>query len=181
MFAGCTTFKQAQLDRMNCSSFTMTPGDVLYLPKSVVHFATTDPGVVTSHLTISLTRKGRTWQDVVSGMCKLTGHPLCPYVQQVLDLHVATDQGVPWLELVDSDTPCLELQQRVLEFHPSSLRSALENARATLPSYTSMRDVQQLLARLSKCSSDLGVQDGEALQVQHVLERRDKASCLVHA
>ena len=159
---------------MNCSSFTLTPGDVLYLPKSVVHFATTDPGVVASHLTISLSRSGRTWQEVVNGMCQMTGHPLCSYIQQVLNLHVATDQGVPWLDLVDADNPCSELQQRVLGFHPSSLRSALETTRALLPSYIKPQDIYQLLARLGKCASDLGIQDGKVVQVDQMLQQRDK-------
>jgi hypothetical protein len=151
----------------------MTPGDVLYLPKSVVHFATTDPGVVASHLTISLMRKGRTWQDVVNGMCGLTGNTLCPYVQQVLKHHVSTEQGVPWLDLVEAITPCSELRHRVLGFQPSSLRSAL-GATPSSPSYTNTRDIHLLIYQLGQCSSELGVQEGGAsLKVRHVLQSRE--------
>lgn len=158
---------------MNCSSFTLTPGDVLYLPKSVIHFATTDPGVVASHLTISLSRSGRTWQEVVKGMCELTGHPLCGYINILLDKHVSTDAGLPWLDLVDGTLPCQTLQQLVLGFQPSSLRSALQAIDLTA-SYVNSRDIDVLLARLGSCSSELGVKKGTVVQVLNVLTSRSE-------
>jgi len=157
----------------------MTPGDVLYLPKSVVHFATTDPGVVASHLTLSLSREGRTWQEVVNGMCQMTRHRLCPYLREVLNLHVAEDEGVPWLDLVGAVAPCEELQQRILGFQPSSLRSAIGSTTVIPPSYVSSSDIHQLLTRLGKCGSDLGIQDGELVQVARVLQQREEVRAVM--
>ena len=47
----------------------MAPGDVLYMPKGVVHFAqTVDTGDITFHLTIGLHRKRMQWLDVIDHM-----------------------------------------------------------------------------------------------------------------
>jgi len=162
----------------------MHPGDVLYLPKSMVHFATTEPDVVSAHLTMSIERSGRTWQDMVVGMCYMTGHPLCSYFDTVLQSHVRGEQGLPWLDLVDDHAQpvCDKLHQLVLSFHNSSLRSALSaNAAGQGSSYASVRSKQQLLYRLGQCHAELGVgRNGASTVVQAVLQDPKRVILPVH-
>jgi hypothetical protein len=66
---GCTAFNFSALDGMQCTTFALDVGDVLYLPKGVVHYArnvnsTADKAneKVSAHLTLGLDRTGATWQ-----------------------------------------------------------------------------------------------------------------------
>ena len=38
---GCNTYTVNDTVNLHCTDFTMGPGDVLYMPKGVVHYATT--------------------------------------------------------------------------------------------------------------------------------------------
>ena len=57
---GCTTYRVEDTDAFVCDEFTMAPGDVLYMPKGVVHYATTADSI-SFHLTIGLHRDNRQW------------------------------------------------------------------------------------------------------------------------
>lgn len=67
--AGCTTHEEESLSTMTCSNMTMVPGDMLYLPKGVVHAATTAPGFdSTTHVTIGLIRDNFKYGDLLASL-----------------------------------------------------------------------------------------------------------------
>ena len=62
---GCTPYTTDDTHSLVCDDFTMAPGDVLYMPKGVVHYADTDPNEEAFHLTIGIHRQNLQWIDVV--------------------------------------------------------------------------------------------------------------------
>eukprot|EP00055_Hartaetosiga_balthica_P017311 m.115075 g.115075 ORF g.115075 m.115075 type:complete len:3091 (-) comp9287_c0_seq2:1834-11106(-) len=62
---GCTRYEDEALGAYACEHFTLNAGDVMYLPKGVIHFATAGPQG-SSHITISLEREGISWGDAVA-------------------------------------------------------------------------------------------------------------------
>ena len=65
----CTTYTHGDMLRMDaCRSLTLSPGDVLYMPKGFVHSAHTLEGEASVHLTIGIKRSGRRWRDLVANV-----------------------------------------------------------------------------------------------------------------
>ena len=92
---GCTRVEGALEDpELACKELVMGPGDVLYLPKGVVHTATTVNDTVSAHLTISLKRDGLRWGDLFSAVCGRAPHAGCPALDR---LATAVPMGVAWL------------------------------------------------------------------------------------
>ncbi|EGD79911.1 hypothetical protein PTSG_10194 [Salpingoeca rosetta] len=61
---GCTRYEDRDLRGMRCTEFTLRAGDTMYMPKGIIHFALSgEEG--SSHLTISLERKGLAWADAL--------------------------------------------------------------------------------------------------------------------
>ena len=48
---------------MSCTNLTLTVGDVLYLPRGMVHVASTSTST-SIHMTYQLQTKGQTWADI---------------------------------------------------------------------------------------------------------------------
>ena len=65
---GCTTYTVDDAASLDCEDFLMEPGDVLYMPKGVVHYADTHKDTETFHLTIGLHRVNMQWLDVLHYM-----------------------------------------------------------------------------------------------------------------
>ena len=67
---GCTAYVEDAIERaggdLECTARSLEAGDVLYLPKGVVHAARTDATAPAAHLTISLPMKGKTWGDLLT-------------------------------------------------------------------------------------------------------------------
>ena len=63
---GCTAHTEEAINTegMECTRHTMGPGNALYMPKGVVHFAHTSPDQTAAHLTIALPMKGYTMGDL---------------------------------------------------------------------------------------------------------------------
>ena len=61
---GCTPYTVDDTHSLQCEEFTMAPGDVLYMPKGVVHYAVTHNATEAFHLTIGLHRDNMQWLDV---------------------------------------------------------------------------------------------------------------------
>ena len=61
---GCTQYSVDDTHSLLCDDFTMAPGDMLYMPKGVVHYAVTDNATEAFHLTIGLHRENMQWLDV---------------------------------------------------------------------------------------------------------------------
>ena len=66
--AGCTTYSVDDTHSLECTDFRMAPGDVLYMPKGVVHYALTEDGAEAYHLTVGLHRDNMQWRDVFYGL-----------------------------------------------------------------------------------------------------------------
>ena len=62
---GCTQYTVDDTHSLRCEDFTMAPGDVLYMPKGVVHYAVTSPDAESFHLTVGLHRDNLQWLDVL--------------------------------------------------------------------------------------------------------------------
>ena len=92
---GCTRVEGALEDpELACTEVAMGPGDVLYLPKGIVHTATTVNDTLSAHLTISLKRDGLRWGDLFSAVCGQAPHAGCPSLDR---LAAAAPMGVAWL------------------------------------------------------------------------------------
>jgi len=80
---GCTKYTAEDTDSLLCEDFVMSPGDVLYMPKGVVHYALTDSSSEAFHLTIGLHRENMQWLDVFHFM-----------IEQAVDLPQSRRHGV---------------------------------------------------------------------------------------
>jgi hypothetical protein len=145
---------------MRCESFTLTPGDVLYMPKSIVHFATTNSNQTSAHLTVSIERKGRTWEDMARRACAVTGSPACAAVEALLAQVVQTADGLPWYQLASVPAEgnseaavCARFGQLLLGFEAESLASQLERANGLQLLWTSKADVLTVLRRMAACEA----------------------------
>eukprot|EP00045_Choanoeca_perplexa_P018469 m.292733 g.292733 ORF g.292733 m.292733 type:complete len:3199 (-) comp17828_c0_seq1:4442-14038(-) len=153
--ASCDNFDpQVLLRTTNCQHFTLHTGDVLYLPKAVIHYATTDPGQVSAHLTISIDRDDRTWKGLVTTAALVTEHPAAGLVQEVLTKAENSPLGMPWYMLPSHDhtAACQQLTELVLGFEPWSLRSFLKHHKTWMSSFSTDR----LLQQIGRCDNQLG-------------------------
>ena len=61
---GCTAYEDEHLRGMRCEQFVLREGDTMYMPKGIIHYALSgEQG--SSHITISLERKGLAWADAI--------------------------------------------------------------------------------------------------------------------
>ena len=63
---GCTRYERRLLKSMSCTNLTLTAGDVLYLPRGMVHVASTSTST-SIHMTYQLQTKGHTWAELRYG------------------------------------------------------------------------------------------------------------------
>ena len=67
---------------MDCAEVTLWPGDVLYLPRGTVHFATTDAEEGSTHMTYQLMTDSSSWLARVTSACaRLQAPALCQSMQ----------------------------------------------------------------------------------------------------
>ncbi|EDQ88297.1 uncharacterized protein MONBRDRAFT_32951 [Monosiga brevicollis MX1] len=144
---GCTNFDIAETDKMRCEHFTLSPGDVLYLPKSTIHFATTSPNTTTAHITLSLERQGQSWIDLA-----------CTVIESTLASLETSPSGLRWLELATfpTDEPCQMAQKRLLGFEKDSLRTLVAQDPQLSFTYVTSKDILTTLQRLASCTASLG-------------------------
>ena len=103
---GCTGYTDENLRGMKCSTFTLNEGDTLYLPKGIIHYAIAQEGG-SSHITISLERKGLAWADALlygasEASAVIKGHPFHRRWAAAVKQMVGTYEGVPYLEAIPS-------------------------------------------------------------------------------
>ena len=103
---GCTSYTDENLRGMKCSTFTLNEGDTLYLPKGIIHYAIAQEGG-SSHITISLERKGLAWADALlygasEASAVIKGHPFHRRWAAAVKQMVSTFEGVPYLEAIPS-------------------------------------------------------------------------------
>lgn len=138
----------------------MFPGDVLYLPKATIHYATTEPDQVSAHLTVSIDREQRTWQDIITNAALLTDQGPADMVADVLTDVTVRPIGMPWLMVPSYDpvVACQQLTQLVLGFEPWSLRTLLREASpsTTTRAWFASPEINTLLQRLGRCDNQLG-------------------------
>jgi hypothetical protein len=62
--SGCSSFNESELEKMRCQIIETRPGDILYIPRSVVHgaMATSETSI---HVSFGLIENGRMWSDYV--------------------------------------------------------------------------------------------------------------------
>ncbi|EDQ85702.1 uncharacterized protein MONBRDRAFT_38713 [Monosiga brevicollis MX1] len=155
---GCTNFDIAETDKMRCEHFTLSPGDVLYLPKSTIHFATTSPNTTTAHITLSLERQGQSWIDLVRRACAVLDNQACTVIESTLASLETSPSGLHWLELATfpTDEPCQMAQKRLLGFEKDSLRTLVAQDPQLDFTYVTSKDVLATLQRLASCTASLG-------------------------
>eukprot|EP00301_Raphidiophrys_heterophryoidea_P018915 c3907_g1_i1.p2 GENE.c3907_g1_i1~~c3907_g1_i1.p2 ORF type:complete len:160 (+),score=39.54 c3907_g1_i1:316-795(+) len=60
---GCNVYSVEEVDSLSCQNFEMLPGDVLYMPKGLVHYALTGNETQSHHITIGLHQDKLRWLD----------------------------------------------------------------------------------------------------------------------
>ena len=103
---GCTSYTDENLRGMKCSTFTLNAGDTLYLPKGIIHYAIAQEGG-SSHITISLERKGLAWADALLYGGLEAAHIIDTYEfqqrwQTAVSTVISDHRGVPYLEALPS-------------------------------------------------------------------------------
>eukprot|EP00941_MAST-03F_sp_MAST-3F-sp1_P002189 g2189.t1 len=74
--AGCSTYTVEGASTFECIDFELVPGDFLYMPKGVVHYAITNSDDdYAAHITIGLRRNGMKWIDVAAYTLTYEGYP----------------------------------------------------------------------------------------------------------
>ena len=157
--ASCDNFDVDVLLRTtDCQTFTLFPGDVLYLPKAVIHFATTDPDQVSAHLTVSIDRAERTWQELITTAALVADSAAASLVQSVLSDAATTYLGMPWYMLPshDHEKACEELTTLVVGAQPWSLQSLLQTDTGPASTWISASTVRHLIQKLNNCDSEVG-------------------------
>ena len=67
---GCVTYSQDVLaQHFDCTERLLRPGDVLYLPRGVPHFAHTDNSSLSLHATLALAHQDVTFPELVEAAC----------------------------------------------------------------------------------------------------------------
>lgn len=59
-----TSYTMQDLDRFDCEQFEMVAGDLLYMPKGIIHVALTSNIQQSAHLTVGLNHDGLAWKDL---------------------------------------------------------------------------------------------------------------------
>ncbi|EDQ87631.1 uncharacterized protein MONBRDRAFT_33191 [Monosiga brevicollis MX1] len=133
---GCTTYTMSMLQPMICRNVTLHQGDSMYLPKGVIHYAVTTD-TPSAHLTIGLSRTGRTWLDVLTAQCQRTTLPsyVCHQYEALANAVGQTPEGLIWHELAVPglatwrEQLCASLSPLIMGEASYSLLSALSGIR----------------------------------------------------
>jgi hypothetical protein len=88
------------LEKMDCDTFVMEPGSVLYMPKGIVHFAETRGDDMSVHMTLGLLQDSHTWQDVLSYACLQTESKDCKQLDRAFSSMYAQGQGLAWRDVI---------------------------------------------------------------------------------
>jgi len=159
---GCTSYQKRDLAKMDCQQVTLHPGDVLYMPKGIIHYATTRANITSTHLTIGLFRKGHTWRDVFHRQCRLTASDAsCRQLNKLLLEVSSTPAGLVWNDLAAApfdDEPltgiCQQLNALVSGSHPSALSKLLSKPLTKSNTYEqSARELLALLPDVTQCQA----------------------------
>ena len=85
---------------MDCETFVMEPGSVLYMPKGVVHYAETRGEEMSVHMTLGLLQDSHTWQDMLMYGCLHAKRTDCQQLEKAFKSLFANEQGVEWRDLI---------------------------------------------------------------------------------
>ena len=147
---------------MDCQQVTLHPGDVMYMPKGIVHYATTRANVSSTHLTIGIIRTGHTWRDVFHRQCHVTvSDNSCRQLNKLLLEVSLTPVGLVWNDLAARpfqeeayEGICKYLNMLVSGDHPASLSKLLRKPLTKSNTYEqSARELLALLPDVTQCQS----------------------------
>ena len=149
----CNNYNDLVLQHMDCFNFTLVPGDFLYLPQGTIHFATTDPGVVSAHMTVSGERNNITWHERVVTSSIAINEELGDLVSALLSRSLLTPLGMPWhFPATDPGNACVMLHEMVLGEEPWSLANLIQTNLSTAEQgLVSNRDIRLHLRQLGSC------------------------------
>ena len=183
---------------MDCQHVTLHPGDALYLPKGVIHFATTAPNTTSAHLTFGLYRNSNTWARVLRKRCHLLFQdPVCHQINMVVDQASSTVLGLPWLGLASIpfattygpntttadrlDQACKRYSSMItstsLPYSLRSLFSATVFKTMQFNAYTESTDkLLQAVDRLARCDAAIMQEIAVDHEAHHELTRARRSS-----
>ncbi|EGD73738.1 hypothetical protein PTSG_11500, partial [Salpingoeca rosetta] len=103
---GCTRYEDRDLRGMRCNEFTLRAGDTMYMPKGIIHYAVSG-AEGSSHLTISLERRGLAWADALvyaahAGADIVDNPAFTKHWQRALQSLISDYRGVQLLEAMPS-------------------------------------------------------------------------------
>ena len=157
---GCTSYVKRDLAKMDCQQVTLHPSDVLYMPKGIIHYATTRANITSTHLTIGLYRQGHTWGSLFQRHCQLAEFDhTCQQFRKLILKVSSTPTGLIWNDLATApfaqnsfEGICHQLSALINGHHPASLRQLLGQPLHKVNTYESTaRELMQLLPRLAMC------------------------------
>ena len=164
---GCTSYSKTDLAKMDCQELTLNRGDTLYLPKGIVHYATTRENISSTHLTISLFREGHTWRDVLYRRCQVVeSDDTCRQLDKRVRESALQPQGMEWNDLATApfaDEPvksiCQKLSQMITGTENHHLSHLLSASIAKANAYEkSSKELLALLPAISACT-DISVKE----------------------
>ena len=107
---GCTNYTPQQLQGFNCSTFNLYKGQLLYLPKGVIHYARANEDSI--HVTLSIPQEGHTWVQLLESSCVHKYSEItCRMLTSYLEDYSKTPEGYSWTRRLPSkDTTELQVQ-----------------------------------------------------------------------
>lgn len=98
--SGCTQHADLLTDaNLECEKVIMKPGDVLYLPRGILHQAKADSMSV--HLTVAVDQTGSTWKDLfLQASASFGGSHSDELLQLVEDISNESPTGVSWQKMI---------------------------------------------------------------------------------
>jgi hypothetical protein len=158
---GCTSYTKRDLSKMDCQQSTLHAGDVLYMPKGIVHYASTRDNTTSTHLTLGLDREGHTWRHVFRRQCQLAeADASCQQLEKLILNASLTATGLVWNDMATapfskepSETICQQLTALITGNHPAALRQLLkaQPIRKANTYETTARELLRDLPRLAIC------------------------------
>eukprot|EP00045_Choanoeca_perplexa_P006861 m.59743 g.59743 ORF g.59743 m.59743 type:complete len:2336 (-) comp13823_c0_seq5:1666-8673(-) len=162
---GCTSYTQRDLEKMDCQHITLQPGHVLYMPKGIVHYATTRANATSTHLTVGLQRKGHTWRELFHRHCRLSNSDaICHQLDKLIAEAAITPEGLVWNDLATSpftasleEGICEQLVELTTGQHPTALIKLLAQPLQKANTYEmSAGELRSHLPDLSRCQQTHG-------------------------
>eukprot|EP00730_Choanoeca_flexa_P007844 TRINITY_DN12401_c0_g1_i6.p1 TRINITY_DN12401_c0_g1~~TRINITY_DN12401_c0_g1_i6.p1 ORF type:complete len:2361 (+),score=333.61 TRINITY_DN12401_c0_g1_i6:340-7422(+) len=156
---GCTSYTKRNLDNMTCDTLIMQPGNVLYMPKGIVHYAVANDTEASSHLTIAIQRQGRTWMDVVNHHCEERNLAICATLSTALEQMRVSREGLilndlASIQLLSAEQSRVAFCKKLKTISELAYRRLIRENNAQAFPWQVKTSIAEEFAFISRCSGD---------------------------